>query len=160
MGHLYTIKSSESSFFITDDSSRNLKQQPFWNYIGTRSKVPCAPLSISKCKDINNRDNRPKGLYKHNRAQLVQNSLWREAQLHVRLPLGYEDPESYFLRPVYIYNQIDRYGDLDTSNSNRIDTVYRPRKQKKNFNEKKRNFMSEEEALDDLILENVLKQIL
>ena len=55
LAHLYTIKSSESSIFITDDSSRNLKQQPFWNYIGTRSKVPCAPLSISKCKDINNR---------------------------------------------------------------------------------------------------------
>lgn len=49
------IKSSESSFLIADDSSRNVNQQQFWNYIGTKSKVPCAPLSIRKCKDINNR---------------------------------------------------------------------------------------------------------
>ena len=49
------IKSSESSLFITDDSSRFINQQPFWNYIGTKSNVPCAPLTISKCKDINSR---------------------------------------------------------------------------------------------------------
>ena len=105
-------------------------------------------------------DKRPKGHFKHNRAQLVQNSLWRDAQLHVRLPVGYEDPVSYFLRPVYGYNQIERSGDLSTSSSNRIETIYRPRKRRKKTNLKKNGFMYTDESLDDLILENVLKQIL
>ena len=74
--------------------------------------------------------------------------------------MGYEDPVSYFLRPVYVYNQIERYGDLSTSNSNRIETVYRPTKRRKKTKPKKNVFMSTDESLDDLILENVLKQIL
>ena len=74
--------------------------------------------------------------------------------------MGYEDPVSYFLRPVYVYNQIERSGDLSTSSSNRIESIHRPRKRRKKTNPKKNDFMSTDESLDDLILENVLKQIL
>ena len=53
LAHFYLIKSLTSSLQINDDSSVFSSQQNFWNYIGTRSKVPCVPLTIRNCKEIN-----------------------------------------------------------------------------------------------------------
>lgn len=49
---------------------------------------------------------------------------------------------------------------MATSSSDRVETIYKPRKRKKNVGYKKNDFISNDESLDDLILENVLKQIL
>ena len=54
VAHFYLIRSCTSSFNpLTDDSSNLLTRQSLWAFIGTRSKVPCVPLTIRNCTEIN-----------------------------------------------------------------------------------------------------------
>ena len=54
LAHFYLIRSCTSSFNpLTDDSSNLLTRQSLWTFIGTRSKVPCVPLTIRNCTEIN-----------------------------------------------------------------------------------------------------------